>query len=102
MEIEVKLDNEHWYEHAPELVETSQMVSYLYYVIKRCKLTESIIREEEHMSLLTDVAISGDRNVMKIETKTIVQCEDLTIEIQHMWNVKTKVIPVITGATGNI
>ena len=25
--------------------------------------------------------------------------KDLTIEIQHMWNVKTKVIPVIIGAT---
>jgi hypothetical protein len=28
--------------------------------------------------------------------------KDLTIEIQHMWNVKTRVIPVITGATGII
>ena len=26
----------------------------------------------------------------------------IIIEIQRMWNVKTKVIPVITGATGNI
>jgi len=28
--------------------------------------------------------------------------EDPTVEIQRMWNGKTKVIPVITGATGNI
>jgi len=28
--------------------------------------------------------------------------KDLTIEIQGMWNVKTKVIPVIIGATGTI
>jgi len=28
--------------------------------------------------------------------------KDLTIEIQCMWNVKTKVIPVITGANGTI
>jgi len=28
--------------------------------------------------------------------------EDLTMEIQRMWNVKTKVIPVIIGATGTI
>ena len=27
---------------------------------------------------------------------------NLTIEIQRMWNVKTKVIPVIIGATGTI
>ena len=30
----------------------------------------------------------------------ILNYEDLTIEIQRMWNVKTKVITVITGATG--
>jgi hypothetical protein len=28
--------------------------------------------------------------------------KDLTIEIQRMWNVKVRVIPVITGATGTI
>ena len=27
---------------------------------------------------------------------------DLTTEIHHMWNVKTKVIPIIIGATGTI
>jgi len=32
----------------------------------------------------------------------ILKYKDLTIEIQLMWNVKPKVIPVITGATGNI
>ena len=28
--------------------------------------------------------------------------KDLTIEIQRMWNMKTTVIPVITGVTGTI
>jgi hypothetical protein len=28
--------------------------------------------------------------------------KDLITEIQHMWNVKTKVTPVIIGATGTI
>jgi hypothetical protein len=28
--------------------------------------------------------------------------KDLIIEIQHMWNVRAKVIPVTTGATGTI
>jgi len=52
--------------------------------------------------MLIDVAISGDRNVIKKETEKIPKYKDLTIEIQSMWNVKPKVIPVIIGATGTI
>ena len=52
--------------------------------------------------MLTDVAISGDRNVIKNKAEKILKYKDLTIEIQRMWNVKTKVIPVIIGATGTI
>jgi len=52
--------------------------------------------------MLIDVAISGDRNVIKKEAEKILKYKDLTIEIQQMWNVKTKVIPVIIGATGTI
>jgi hypothetical protein len=47
--------------------------------------------------MLIDVAIPGDRNVLQKEAE-----KDLTIEIQRMWNVKTRVIPVIIGATGTI
>ena len=50
--------------------------------------------------MLIDVAISRGRNVTKREAEKILKFKDLTIEIQRMWNVKTKVIPVITRATG--
>jgi uncharacterized protein YlxP (DUF503 family) len=52
--------------------------------------------------MLIDVAISGDRNVIKKEDEKILKYKDLTIEIERMWNVKTRVIPVIIGATGTI
>ena len=52
--------------------------------------------------MLIDVAISGDRNVIKTEAEKILKYKDLTIEIQRMWNVKIKVIPVIIGATGAV
>jgi hypothetical protein len=38
--------------------------------------------------MLIDVAISGDRNVIKKEAEKILKYKDLTIEIQRMWNVK--------------
>jgi hypothetical protein len=52
--------------------------------------------------MLIDVAIPGDRNVIQKEAEKILKYKDLTIEIQHRWNVKTTVIPVITGATETI
>jgi hypothetical protein len=62
-----------------------------------------IIRDNEQRTcILIDVAFSGDRNVIKKEAKNILKCKDLTLEIQRMWNVQTKVIPVIIDATGTI
>jgi hypothetical protein len=62
-----------------------------------------IIRNNEKGTcMLIDVAISGDRNVIKKEAKKILKYKDLTIEIQRMWNIKARVIPVIIGAIGTI
>jgi len=52
--------------------------------------------------MLIDVANSGDRNVIKKLAEKILKYKDLPIEIQRMWNVKTKVISVLIGATGTI
>jgi hypothetical protein len=57
--------------------------------------------KREHVPLI-DVAIPGDRNVIQEEAEKILKYTDLTIEIQRMWNVKTRVISVIIGATGTI
>jgi len=62
-----------------------------------------IIRDNEKGTcVLIDFAISGDRNVIKKEAEKILKYKDLTIEIQRIWNIKTKVIPVIIEATGTI
>jgi hypothetical protein len=62
-----------------------------------------IIRDNEKGTcMLIDVATSGDRNVIKKEAENILKYKDLTTEIQRTWNVKTKAIPVIIGATGTV
>ena len=40
--------------------------------------------------------------MIKKGAEKILKYKDLTLEIQRMWNVKTKVIPVIIGATRTI
>jgi membrane-bound lytic murein transglycosylase B len=52
--------------------------------------------------MLIDVAISGDRDVIKKETEKILKYKDVTIKTERMWNVKARVIPVIIGATETI
>jgi len=107
----VQLDKKHWYEHVPKSVETSQggKVNILWNqqvqtdrTIPNNKPDIIICDNEKGTCMLIDVAISGDRNLIKKEAKKILKYKDLTIEIQRMWNVKTKVVPVIIGATGTI
>jgi len=57
---------------------------------------------EKGACMLIDVAVSRDGNVIKKEAEKILKYKNIVIEIQRTWNVRTKVIPVIIGATGNI
>jgi len=40
--------------------------------------------------VLIDVAISGDRNVIKKKAEEFLKCKNRAIEIKCMWYVKTK------------
>jgi len=62
-----------------------------------------VIRDNEKGTyMLIDVAISGDRNVIKKEAEKILKYKYLTLERQRMWKVNTRVIPVIIEGTGTI
>jgi len=110
-EARVQLDKRHWYEHVPISVETSQEVKVIILCNQQVQTDRTIPNNkpdiiigdnENGTCMLVDVAISGDENVIKNEAKKILKYKDLTIEIQGMWTVKPKVIPVIIGATGTI
>ena len=105
------MDKKHWYEHLPKSVEISQggKVTVLWNQQIQTDTTipnnkpDVLIRDNENETcILIDNANSGDRNVIKKEAEKILKHKVLTIEIQRMWNVKTKVIPIIIGATGTI
>jgi len=107
----IQLDKKLLYEHVPKSVETLQRskVAILWNqqvqsdrTIPSNKPNITIRDNEKGTCMLIDVAIAGDRNVIKKEAEKILKYKDLTIEPQRMWNVKTKVIPVIIGATGTI
>ena len=101
----------HWYEHVPKSVETSKGGKVIILWNQQVQTDRTIpnnkpdiiIRDNEAGTcMLIDVSISGDRNVIKKEAEKILTYKDLTIEIQRMWKVKTRLIPVIIGVTGTI
>ena len=107
----VKLDNEYRYGRVSKSVETSResKVTILWNQQVRTDRTVpenkpdiKIFDNIRGMCMLGDVAILGDRNVVKKEGEKILKCKDLKTEFQHMWNVKAKVIPLVTGTTGTI
>jgi len=107
----VKLDDEHRYEHAPKLVETIRegKITVLWNqqvrserIIPNNKPDIIIHDNKEGTCMLIDAAIPGERNVIKKKAERILKYEELIIEIQCMWTVRAKVIPLITGATGTI
>jgi hypothetical protein len=62
-----------------------------------------VVRDDHQGTCMSvDVAVAGDGNVIKREAEKILKYNDLIIEIQRMWNVMSKVIPVIIGATGTV
>ena len=107
----LQLDKKHWYEHVPKSVETilGGKVTVMWNQQVQTDTTvpnhkpDIIIRDNEKRTcMLIDIVIAGDRNVIKKEVEEILKYKDLKIEIHCMWNVKTKVIPVVIGATGTI
>jgi hypothetical protein len=108
-ELGVQMDKKHWYEHFPKSVVTSKggKVTNLWNQQVQTDRTihnskpDIIIRDNEKGTcMLIDIAIPGDRNVIKKEAEKILKYKDFTILIQRMWNVKAKVILVIIGANG--
>jgi len=46
------------------------------------------------------VAIPADRNIVQKEAEKKLKYKSFCIEIQRMWNLKCKIVPVIIGAIG--
>jgi hypothetical protein len=56
-----------------------------------------MIRKEK-ICLLIDVAVSDDSNFNTKETENLSMYEDLENDVSRMWEVRTKIVPVILGA----
>ena len=62
----------------------------------------SIITDRKILADRPDIVIHDDKNIALKEAEKNIKYKDLEIEINRMWNVKTKVDPVVVGALGTL
>jgi len=57
-----------------------------------------LVLKQSHNALLVDFACPADYNIKRKEIEKVTKYKDLVLEIQRLWNVKAKVIPIVIGA----
>ena len=59
-----------------------------------------IVDKENKQVTIIDVAIPSDNNIKEKEIEKITKYQDLKLEVQKLWKIKAKVVPVVIGGLG--
>jgi len=100
---------EKWYRHNPKAVYENDMATILWNMQIQTdrKLAHNkpdiVIKDKQNKNCyIIDVAIPSDFNLIKKEAEKELKYRDLQIEIERMWGIKAKVIPIVIGALGTV
>ena len=98
-----------WYEHHPEPVIEGKDVSILRgFPIHTDRTIQAngpdifIKDKRNNTCLLIDLSVPSDSNVAAKVFEKLSKYKDLEIEVEKMWHLKTKTIPVVVGSLGLI
>ena len=97
-----------WYEHEPESVLENEGYKILWdfsiqtdHVIEARRPDLVVGDKKERISCkIIDVAVPGDSRIENKEKDNIRKYQDLGRELQKIWNVKVKIIPLVVGSLG--
>jgi len=89
-------------EHQPEpaLENASFKLLYDFNIFTNIRISAKrpdlvLVNKDDRHTFLIDVACTMDRNVL---SKKVEKFQDLSIELQHLWNTRVEVVPLIIGA----
>lgn len=98
-----------WYEHSPKSVEENEEVKLLWdFTIQTDREIHHrrpdivIQKKKAKETIIVDIAVPGDSNILQKETEKCEKYQDLAREIQRIWKSRTKVVPVVVGALGSV
>ena len=94
-----------WYEHEPESVLENEDCKILWnfsiqtdHVIEARRPNLVVVDKKERSCKIIDFAIPGDSRIEEKEKDKIGKYQDLGRELQKIWNVKVKIIPLVVGS----
>ena len=61
-----------------------------------------VLVDKERISKIIDFAVPGDSRIEEKEKGKTEKYQDLGRELQKIWNVKVKIIPLVVGSLGAI
>ena len=98
-----------WYEHEPESALENENYKILWdfsiqtdHVLEARRPDLVLVDKKKRSCKIIDVAVPGDRRIEKKEKDKIEKYQDLGRELQKIWNVKVKIIPLVVGSLGAI
>ena len=98
-----------WYEHSLKSVEENEEVKLLWdFTIQTDREIHHrrpdivIQKKKAKETIIVDIAVPGDSNILQKETQKCEKYQHLAREIQRIWKSRTKVVPVVVGALGSV
>ena len=90
------------YEHSPKSVEENEEVKLLrdFTIQTDCEIHHRrpdivIQKKKAKETIIVDIAVPGDSNILQKETEKCEKYQDLARQIQRIWKSRTKVVPVV-------
>ena len=98
-----------WYENEPESVLQNEDYEILCdfsihtdHIIEARRPDLVIVNKKERICKITDFEVPGDSTIEEKEKDKIEKYQELGRELQKIWNVKVKIIPLVVGSLGAI
>ena len=98
-----------WYEHELQPVTENEKFKILWdftvqtdHIVEARRPDMMIIDKENKLCLIVDFAVPSDHLIEIKEREKIEKYQDPKREVQKLWNMKAKIIPIVIGALGTI
>ena len=78
-----------------------KMTNVNYFETLQPKQIKNIVKEKTECKII-NIAVAREQNIKVKELEKITKYQDLTLQVQKLWNVKATVIPIVVCTLGTV